>query len=146
MGKGIKNKDFDDCLKRSKIVRFNAAKKLAQRELKTAQEDLKAAQESLKHGNEKWATIQAYYAMFHAARALLYSEGYREKSHYCLIAAMKALFVEAGILDIRFVDALQTAKVLRENADYSNEFSRESATVLVEKAGQFYTCAREILK
>ena len=32
--------------------------------------------------------------MFHSARALLYSKGYREKSHYYLLVAMHALFVK----------------------------------------------------
>jgi uncharacterized protein (UPF0332 family) len=139
-------KDFEDCLKRSKIVKFTVARKLVQRELGTALEDLKTAQESLKRGNGKWTTIQAYYAMFHTARALLYSRGYREKSHYCLIVAIKSLFVESGDLDVRFVEAFQTAKVLRENADYENEFSMESAMELVEKSVQFLARANVILK
>lgn len=146
MGKGVKNKDFEDCLKRSKIVKFTAARKLVQRELETAQEDLKVAQESVKRGNDKWATVQAYYAMFHTARALLYSQGYREKSHYYLIVAIKSIFVESGELDVRFVEAFQTAKVLRENADYENEFSMESARELVEKSEQFLALAQVILR
>lgn len=145
MGKGIKNKDFEDCLKRQKLVKFTTAKKLTQKELKTAKEDLKTARESLRRGQDKWATIQAYYAMFHTARALLYSEGYREKSHYCLIVAMRAVFVEQGMLDVQLVEAFQTAKVLRENADYENEFSRASARELVDKAGKFLASAQEIL-
>lgn len=96
-------------------------------------------------GKDKWATIQAYYAMFHTARALLYTHGYREKSHYCLIVAMRAIFVEKGLLDVRLVEAFQTAKALRENADYENEFSRESAKSLVDKADAFLARAREIL-
>ena len=141
----MKDKDFEDCLKRDKITKFAAAKKLAGRELSTAQGDLKAAQESLKQGNDKWATIQAYYTMFHTARALLYSRGYREKSHYCLIAAMKALFVQEGLLEIALVEAFQTAKTLRENADYENEFSSDSARALVMRAEQFMTKAGKIL-
>lgn len=145
MGKGINNKDFEDCLKRNKLLKFAAAKKLVRQELKTAGEDLKTASGSLKRGSDKWATIQAYYAMFHTARALLYSEGYREKSHYCLIVAMRAIFVARGVLEVRLVEAFQTAKILRENADYENEFSKQSASGLVEKAEQFFVRAQEIL-
>lgn len=42
----------------------------------------------------KWATIQAYYSMFHAARALLYSAGYREKSHPALLTALNEIFAK----------------------------------------------------
>lgn len=145
MGKGVKGEDFEDCLKRNKIFKFAVARGLVHRELETAREDLKTAQESLECHNNKWATIQAYYAMFHTARALLYSRGYREKSHYCLIVAIKAIFVEKNELDVRLVEAFQTAKVLRENADYENEFSRESARGLVEKSDQFLDRAKVIL-
>ena len=145
MAKRIVSGDFADCLNRRKIVKFAAAKKLASRELKVAEEDLKAASESLNAGKEKWATVQAYYAMFHTARALLYSKGYREKSHYCLIAAMKALFVTEGLLDASLVEAFGLAKVLRENADYDNEYSKESAASLVEKTRKFLAAGKKIL-
>lgn len=137
MGKGVRNQDFEDCLNRQKLVKFASARKLTSREMESAGEDLRDAKDSLNRGKDKWATIQAYYVMFHTARALLYSEGYREKSHYCLIVAMRAIFVEKGMLDVRLVEALQTAKVLRENADYENEFSKQSAKGLAEKAEEF---------
>ena len=142
----MKRQDFEDCLKKNKLSKFAGARKLVKRELATAEEDLKAAQESLKQDNDKWATIQAYYAMFHTARALLYSRGYREKSHYCLIVAMKALFVQDGLLDVLLVEAFGTAKALRENADYENEFSADSARALVEKAGLFLKRAAGIVR
>ena len=44
----MKLPEFDECLKRGKIVRFPAAKKLASKELDVAREDLKTSQKSLK--------------------------------------------------------------------------------------------------
>ena len=142
----MKHPEFEDCLKRKKIAKFSGAKQLAAREFKTAVGDLKSARESYDSGNSKWATIQAYYAMFHAGRSLLYSRGYREKSHYCLVVALKALFVAAGKLDVALVEALQMAKALRENADYENEFSREAAKELIAKAEQFMATANPVIK
>jgi uncharacterized protein (UPF0332 family) len=49
--------------------------------------------------------------MFHAARALVYSRGYGEKSHYCLSVALRALVIEEGRLDAQsgrdFLNACQ---------------------------------------
>ena len=146
MGKAIVHPEFNSCLGKNKIVKFPPAKKLVARELKAAQDDLKAAGESLKGDREKWATVQAYYAMFHTARALLYFKGYREKSHYCLIVAMKALFVAEGLLDVTLVEAFGMAKVLRENADYDNEYSKDSAKSLVDKAKKFFLAGKKILE
>ena len=53
---------------------------LFRKELESAEDDLGDAKRSLSDGRFKWATIQAYYAIFHAARALLYPKGYRERS------------------------------------------------------------------
>ncbi len=141
----MKLPEFDDCLKKGKIVRFPAVKKLAVKELSVAQEDLTTCQQSLKHKNFKWATVQAYYAMFHAARTLLYHKGYREKSHYCLILAMKSFYVSEGVLEMRLVESLQMAKSLREGADYENTFDKDSAESMVEQAAEFVKIAGEVL-
>lgn len=146
MAKSLNDNDFKDCLKRGKIKEFGKAKSLAPKELDSAKSDLKTAKNSLKQENYKWATIQAYYSMFHTARALIYSKGYREKSHYCLIVALRTLFVAEKLLDVRLVEAMQTAKTLRENADYASEFSKTSAEVLTEKAHSFLKKAEEILQ
>jgi len=146
MAKNLNDNDFKDCLKRGKIKEFSKAKSLIPKELDSAKSDLKTAQDSIKQKNYKWATIQAYYSMFHTARALIYSKGYREKSHYCLIVALRTLFVAEKLLDVRLVEAMQTAKTLRENADYASEFSKSSAEALVEKAQLFLKKAEEILQ
>lgn len=142
----MKLPEFDDCLKRGKIVRFAAARKLAAKELDVARADLVASQQSLKQKNYKWATVQAYYTMFHAARTLLYHKGYREKSHYCLILAMKAFYVGEGILEMRLVESLQAAKAMREGADYENTFDPKSAGALVEQAEEFLKVAEGVLR
>jgi len=145
VAKNLNDNDFKDCLKRGKIKKFSRAKALIPKELESAKDDFKTAKDSLKRKNYKWATVQAYYAMFHTARTLIYSKGYREHSHYCLIVSLKALFVAEKLLDIRLVEAMQMAKTLRENADYTNEFSKSSAEALVEKAQLFLDKAEEIL-
>jgi len=146
VAKSLNDNDFKDCLKRGKIKKFSKAHLLIPKELDSAKSDLKTSQESIKRKNYKWGTIQAYYSMFHTARTLIYSKGYRERSHYCLIVALKALFVAEKLLDIRLVEAMQIAKTLRENADYDNDFSKSSAEVLVEKAQAFLNRTEEILK
>lgn len=145
MAGSLEDKDFKDCLKRGKIKEFSKAKSLISKELANARSDLETAQSSIVQKNYKWATIQAYYSMFHSARTLIYSKGYREKSHYCLIVALRTLFVSQRLLDVRLIEAMQMAKILRENADYENDFSASGAEALVEKASTFLKRAEEIL-
>ena len=76
--------EFERCIEKAKIVAFQKGPSLVSKEVKSAAEDLLSSKESFERGNFKWATIQAYYSMFHTARALVYNKKYREKSHYCL--------------------------------------------------------------
>lgn len=137
---------FKNCLKAGKIKEFSRGKALVQKELESANFDFRAAGCSLKEQNYKWATIQTYYAMFHGARALLYSKNYREKSHYCLIEAIRSLYVEKGLFGYWLAEALQQAKILREGADYYSEFSKIGAEKLLEKAEELLGKVKEILE
>lgn len=137
-------KDFKDCLKRRKITKFERAPELAPRELTEAISDLDSAKASFADDNFKWAIIQSYYSMFHAARSLIYARGYRERSHHCLIIALRSLYAAESILDVALIESLQLAKTLRENADYYGEFSQDASGQLLEDAGQFLKVAKKI--
>lgn len=138
-------KNFGDCLKNGKIKKFSRGKSLAPKEIGLAEEDLKIARKSFKDGNYRWCVIQTYYSMFHSARALLYFKNYREHSHYCLIQAIKELYVKLGKLEVSFLEALVEAKNLREAADYYGEYSDANAKKLLTKAEKFTERAKEIL-
>ena len=138
--------EHDDCLKRGKIKPFSRGKGLAPKELETAVSDLATAKKTFDDGNFKWACVQVYYAMFHTARALLYAKNLREHSHYCLIEAMRVLYVENKKFPVAFVEALQKAKTLREEADYYNRWSEESCRKLIEAAEMFLATATELIK
>jgi hypothetical protein len=84
---------YEECLQKGKIKPFSRGSVLAAKELETAVSDLDSAEKTFSGGNYKWATIQVYYAMFHAARALIYSKNMRERSHYCLVIAVEEIFV-----------------------------------------------------
>lgn len=136
---------FADCLRRGKITPFSRGQHLAGKELRLAREDLTAAQTSFRQDNCRWSTVQTYYAMFHAARALLYAKNYREKSHFCLIEAIRALYVATGKLPVRHLEAMVQAKNLREAADYSGDFDHENTARLLLQAEGFLTAAETMV-
>jgi len=140
------SRDFDECKQGRRIVRQDFTANLIPSELEAAHKDLEWARRSLDDRNEKWATIQAYYSIFHAARALLFAKGYREKSHFCLKAAIQALYVDHGTLEQEFVDDFDTTMLLRETADYRSDFSRDGATSALQSAERFLARAEELLK
>jgi len=138
---------FRKCLRQKKIRLFSRAKSLVPKELILAKSDLEEAQITFVNSkNYKWVTIQAYYSMFHTARALLYAQGYREKSHYCLNEAIREFYVNKRLLNCEHVEALQMGKILRENADYQGEFSKSGASDMLKSAERFFQEAKNILK
>ncbi len=89
--------DFRKCIERGGLSRVDGDPQIVAKEILVARQDLSEAEASIKRGSFKWATVQAYYAMFHIARALVYQSGYREKSHRCLAIALRELYVQPKV-------------------------------------------------
>lgn len=139
------SREYEECLRKGKIRPFSRGKGLADKELKAASSDLHRARETFKDHDYKWATVQLYYSMFHSARALLYLKNLREHSHFCLIAAVQALYVETKQIPVTLLEALKKAKNLREDADYYDRWSEEGCGKLLNAAEDFLDKAGKIL-
>lgn len=138
--------EFEECLKKRKIKKFPRIVEKIEVELKAAKDDLVSGNKMFKQGEFKFATIAGYYSLFHSARALLYSKGFRERSHYCLKVAIETLFVEEKLLEPQFLDYFDEALGLREAADYQSIFSGEGAVRALKGAKKFLQAAKEILE
>ena len=132
-------------LDEGKITRFHASPMMVEKEVKAASDDLKTAEESLAREDIKWATVQGYYAFFHAVKALAYRKGYREKSHRALLTALEELYIKDRRVQRRHLDALRNAMNLRESADYGMTYSRDGAKAIVSDAKKFLEVVDAIL-
>jgi uncharacterized protein (UPF0332 family) len=133
-------------LEERKLLKIEPDAELVLKEMEGSKYDIGRARKSLDDGDFKWATVQAYYAMFHLARALLYSLGYREKSHRALLLAVRELFVKRGELEEKFIRSFEDAMDLREEADYGLEFSEGGAERVIGDAEDFLSKVEQILK
>ena len=139
------NQEFKQYIKNKKIIPFPGGKALVRRELDIARGDLSDAITGFQNELYKWSTIQAYYAMRHAAKALIYSRGYRGRGHYSLVVALKALYVDTNIMEINIVRDFINAMNLREVAEYEAEFSLLGAKAVISAAERLIEQAGEIL-
>jgi len=137
--------EFKRCIKERRLVKINASKDMIQKEISSAEYDLERARSSLKEDDYKWAAIQSYYSMFHAAKALVLKKGYREKSHFCLFIALRELFVKEDELSADVVDNFEICMHLRHEADYGLIYSSESAKTAIKYAETFLNKALDIL-
>ncbi|MFH1661885.1 MAG: HEPN domain-containing protein [Candidatus Falkowbacteria bacterium] len=131
------NNKFKECIKRGKIKDFSRGKYLVKKELNLAKEDLRFAKISFKEKNYRWSIVQTYYSMFHSARSLLFNKNYREHSHFCLIEALRELYVKDGLVNVIIMESFIKAKRLREAADYYGDFSELNANKLLNDAEKF---------
>jgi len=86
--------DFERCIKERRLTKIKPSNEMIQKEVESAEYDLERARNSLSEDDFKWVAVQSYYSMFHAAKALVLKRGYREKSHFCLVIALKELYVK----------------------------------------------------
>lgn len=142
---GKVNFEFKAALEKRRILPFSKGKQLVKKEIKQAEDDLIEAKDRFKNEKYKYTTITAYYSMFHTARALVYSKNYREKSHYYLLVAVQSLFVEQDMLEEKLVKDFHYAMVLREDADYHGNFSKDGAESCIESADKFLRKVKSIL-
>ena len=130
-------------LNTKEIRRYKLAGEAPIKELDSATGDLEAAKLSLKTGDYKWATIQAYYSMFHAARALLNRMGYREQSRQGLLAGLRQLY-ERDIVS-KMLDDFSEAMTQTEQVHDGRISSEDSAKAILENATDFLEEAARIL-
>jgi uncharacterized protein (UPF0332 family) len=135
---------FRKLIEERKLTKIKSDEKLVHKEIEGAESDLKTATKSLKDKDFKWATIQGYYSIFHAARALLYTKGFREKSHYALLIAIQELF--SNELEQSLIQGFENAMNLRQTADYGLTFSKEGALDVMETAEKLLQRSKEILR
>ena len=81
--------DINDCLEKGILQKINVDEKLAQKEINEAYYDLESAKKAFEERDFKWCIVKSYYSIFHAARAILFEVGYREKRHFAVMVVLE---------------------------------------------------------
>lgn len=104
--------------------------------LEKARQKLDVARRLRDSGDHDDAISRAYYAAFHAARALLTSAGEQPRTHHGTVTLFNLLFVKTGKMSRRAGRFFSNLKDDRESADYElfSYADAETARVAVEEA------------
>jgi uncharacterized protein (UPF0332 family) len=124
----------------------NCAKN-AEAELGRAEVCLREAEVLRASGLPYGAASRAYYAVFHAARALLVSRGLEPASHRGVVSLIGEHYVRSGVLSAeqgRMVSRMQRD---REDADYQvgSVFTDDQAAEAVRSAQRFIEAVRGLI-
>lgn len=116
-------------------------------EMAHARDSLRAAEALLGLGIANEAAGRLYYAVFHAARALLFSLGILPKSHEAVRALLAQHWVKPGKLPAQCSKDLAQLEGLRNAGDYDPLFvlSAEDLQPELERARRFLEVAERAL-
>jgi uncharacterized protein (UPF0332 family) len=119
----------------------------AEAELALAKQTLEAARLLAREGFHRDAVTRAYYAVFHAACALLASIGRTARTHEGLRRVVNEHFVRPGLLAAEHARALRQIAGERSDADYdaSAIFSEEESRADIASAEAFVAAVEALL-
>jgi len=108
--------------------------------LERAKQDLSDAEFSYKHRRYLNANNRAYYAIFHAIKAVLATERIDFKKHKDVLAYFNQHYVKTEIFPRMISKKISQANKVREDSDYDDEYSPS-----YEKTEQQIETARELI-
>lgn len=125
-----------------------SAIELSKYRMESAKEDLSSAQDLLKLGHFKVANNRAYYAIFHAMRAVLALEGVDFKKHSAVIAYFRQNYIKTGAFDTSLSEIINNASLIRNESDYSDFYiaTKEEAESIVSDVEEFMKAIEAYLR
>jgi len=138
---------FKDCIEKGLLKKLPASKDNAIRSINKAESWLKEAEKSFQGEAYDSSVLSSYLAMFHSARAILFLDGYREKSHACVARYLEEQYVNKKKLEKKWVELLDHHREIRHNDQYDLSFysSDEEAKEALESAGEFLQRMKHLL-
>ncbi|HEY9206055.1 MAG TPA: HEPN domain-containing protein [Candidatus Methanoperedens sp.] len=144
----MKQFDFESCIKEGLLRNIPPSKEKAEESIKAGFRWLEEAEKDLRIEAFNSSVLSSYLAMFHSARALLYFDGYREKSHYCIARYLEEKYVKKKLLESKWIELLDHYRELRHNDQYSISFfaTKDEAESALRTAKEFVERLRNILR
>ena len=138
--------NFKDCLSKGLIRKDKSAPGRVKKSLEIAERFLSSAKKNIEIEELEMAEIAAYNSIFHSARSLLFKKEYIERSHICVILALKELYKSNHEL-IELLNTFDKIRISRHNIQYGGILiDREEAEFVYEFTKQFLEKTKKIVK
>jgi uncharacterized protein (UPF0332 family) len=138
---------YNDCISEGLLRKIPPSREKAFRSIEKSERWLKEAEKTLKSEAFDSSVLASYMVMFHSARAILFFDGFREKSHACVARYLEEKYVKTKKLKKKWVDLLDHHREIRHNDQYDLSFfsTDEEAEQAVKSASEFLSKMRELL-
>src|SRR3990170_7789945 len=138
---------FKNCIEKGLLRKIPASEDNAIRSINKAKHWLREAETTLQSEAYDSSVLSSYLAMFHSARAILFIDGYREKSHACVARYLEEQYVNKKKLEKKWVELLDHHREIRHDDQYDLSFysSDEEAKEALESAEHFLQRMKHLL-
>ena len=138
--------DVKECLEKGLLKKERPDIEKTKRSLDMADEKLKLAQRSIEAGIYENALLNIYSAVFHAERALLFRDGYKERSHFATYVYIKERY--ASLLEPRLINEINNLRIERHGILYGlegREIGKEEVESILLISGDFVNAVKRII-
>jgi len=121
--------------------------KKAKESVSTAESWLREAENNLKSKAFRSCILSSYLAMFHSARACLFVNGFREKSHFAVARFLEDFYVKKNLLEREWIELLDHYRETRHDDQYSTSFiaTEDEANNAFNSAKKFVERIKKLL-
>lgn len=139
---------LEDCFAKGLFKKTAKSKTLALQDIKQAEFFLGEAVDLVRFKKKEMAAIALYNAVFHAGRALLFRDGIKERSHYCLQKYLEEKYQKPGVLTAEQVALFDVLRGIRQEVQYGVTKVRfeENLAELCDKTEKFIEKTRTIIQ
>lgn len=111
--------EIDRCFDEGLLQKRSPSTGLARKSIRQAESFLSDAEKLIHEDMSRMAVIALYNTFFHAARALLFKDGIKERSHYCVARYVESEYVFKNKLAKRFVSVFDSLRNRRHATQYA---------------------------
>ena len=138
--------NFKECIKKGMIRKDKSAPQRVKKSLEISKRFLDSSKKNLEIKELEMSEIASYNSIFHSSRALLFIKEFTERSHICVIIALKEFYKE----DDNLLDLLNTfdkIRISRHNIQYGGILiDKEEAEFVYDFAKEFLEKTKNIIK
>ena len=137
--------NFKECLSKGLIRKDSSAPERVQKSIEIADRFSSSAKKNIEIEELEMSELASYNSIFHSARSLLFNKGYTERSHICVIVALKELYNKNQTL-VSLLNTFDKIRISRHNIQYGGLLiDIEEAEFVFNFAKQFLETAKKII-
>jgi len=139
--------DVNECFEKGLLKEEKPDAAKAKKSIDIAKHKLEIARSTFEAEIYEETIVNAYSAMFHAGRSLLFKDGVSEKSHYALYVYLKEKY--SNKIEARFVNELNSLRLERHELQYGLEkieIKEVEAEDVIAVASDFIKVIEKLIK